>query len=180
VTIIFLNGCTSAGKSSLARALQQRLPGAWLRIGIDDGFAMLGSRYAGHPQGYWFESSGDGRVQLHLGAAGLQALAAYRRAAAAIAAGGADLIIDEVLLAPSFLDDWRRVLPDVPTLMVGVHCNLAELERREKARGDRVIGQARGQFDHVHGYAAYDLEVDTGEASIDACADVIATRLGAA
>lgn len=44
---------------------------------------------------------------------------------------------------------------------VAVHCELGELERRELARGDRVIGQARGQFDIVHKGVAYDFKIDT-------------------
>jgi chloramphenicol 3-O phosphotransferase len=180
MAIIFLNGCTSAGKTSLARTLQMRLPGIWLHTGIDAGLAMLGARFFGHRDGYWFDSDAQGLVRLNFGAAGRAALAAYRRGAAAMAAAGADLIIDEVLLEAEFVGDWRAVLPDVPVLMVGVHCALAELERREVARGDRVIGQARGQLGRVHTLVAYDVEVDTGAEPLDACADRIATRLGLA
>jgi chloramphenicol 3-O phosphotransferase len=180
VTIIFLNGCTSAGKTSLARTLQRRLPGIWLHTGIDAGLAMLGAGFFGHRDGYWFDTDAQGLVRLNFGAAARTALAAYRRGAAAMAAAGADLIIDEVLLEPEFVADWHAVLPDVPLLMVGVHCALDEVERREVARGDRVIGQARGQFGRVHALLAYDVEVDTGADSLAACADSIARRLGRA
>jgi chloramphenicol 3-O phosphotransferase len=177
VTIIFLNGCTSAGKTTLARALQDRLPGVWLHTGIDSGIAMLAPRFLDHPDGLWFDRDARGLVRLNFGHAALAALAAHRRGAAAMAASGAHLIIDEVLLPPDFLADWRAVLPDVPLLMVGVHCDLVELERREAARGDRVIGQARGQIGLVHLQIAYDLEVDTGTSSIAACAEAIAARI---
>ncbi len=102
MTVIFLNGTTSAGKTSLCAALQNLLPGAWLRIGIDDGFSFLGQRFHGHGDGYWFDTSPAGLVRLNLGPAALAALAAYRRAAAAMALGGADVIIDDVLLEPRF------------------------------------------------------------------------------
>jgi chloramphenicol 3-O phosphotransferase len=177
MAIIFLNGCTSAGKTTLARALQHRLPGVWLHIGIDVGIAMLAERYFDHPDGLWFDKDAQGLVRLNFGFAALTALAAYRRGAAAIAATGVDLIIDEVLIPSDFLADWQAVLPDVPLLMVGVHCDLVELERREAARGDRVIGQARGQLGQVHAHIVYDLEVDTGASSIEACAEAIAARI---
>jgi chloramphenicol 3-O phosphotransferase len=177
MTVIFLNGTTSAGKTSLAEALQDHLPGVWLRIGIDDGFAMLGRRYHGDQQGFWFDPDDAGAVRLNFGPAGLAALSAYRRAAAAIAAGGANVIIDDVLLSRGFLDDWLAVLPDVPIMMIGVHCALAVLESRERARGDRMIGQARGQLPHVHADARYDIEVDTGITPIAACAGIIADAL---
>jgi chloramphenicol 3-O phosphotransferase len=179
MAIIFLNGCTSAGKTSLARGLQDRLGGAWLRVGIDDAIAMLGVRYHDHPDGFRFDRDPGGLVRLNVGPAGQAALAAWRRGVAAMAASGADLIIDEVLLCPDWLDDWRAVLPDVPLLMVGVRCDLAELERRERARGDRVIGQARGQFSHVHAHMSYDVEIDTGTRSLAECVEAIAERIEA-
>ena len=104
------------------------------------------SGFHDHPDGFWFDTDAAGTVRLNFGSAGRAAMAAYRRGAAAMAAAGTDLIIDEVLLSPDFLADWRAVLPAVPLLMVGVRCDLAELERREAARGDRTIGQARGQL----------------------------------
>ena len=57
---------------------------------------------------------------------------------------------------------WQEHLAGLDLFTVGVHCELAELERREKARGDRMIGQARRQFEHVHDEMRYDLEIDTG------------------
>lgn len=156
--IIFLNGCTSAGKTSIARALQA-LPGsAWLRFGIDDGFALLPPD---SPDGFWFDRDERGLVHLNYGTLGRKALAAYRRAAVAIAATGVDLVVDEVILEADFADDWVALANDLDVFAVGVHCDLAELERRELQRGDRRSGQARGQFDLVHGRIAYDFEIDT-------------------
>jgi chloramphenicol 3-O phosphotransferase len=45
--------------------------------------------------------------------------------------------------------------------LVGVHCPLEELERRERARGDRGVGDARRDLETVHTFCAYDLEVDS-------------------
>ena len=33
--VLVLNGGSSSGKSTLARALQTALPGVWLRLGVD-------------------------------------------------------------------------------------------------------------------------------------------------
>ena len=96
-----------------------------------------------------------------------------------MAAAGANLVIDEVLLLKAFAEDWLAVLPDVPVLMVGVQSALAELERRELARGDRVIGQARGQFGKVLLNAAYDVEVETDILSLAVSAKRIAEALDA-
>ena len=44
---------------------------------------------------------------------------------------------------------------------VGVHCPLPELERREIAREDRTIGEARDHFEVTHTFGIYDLEIDS-------------------
>ncbi len=58
-------------------------------------------------------------------------------------------------------------------LFVGVRCPLDELERRERARGDREAGLASLQYDLVHAHGDYDLECDTSTASPRACAERI-------
>ena len=52
---------------------------------------------------------------------------------------------------------------------VDLHCPLKELERREPARGDRRIGDARRDFETIHEFVKYDLELDmTNPARINA------------
>jgi chloramphenicol 3-O phosphotransferase len=51
------------------------------------------------------------------------------------------------------------------------------LEARERARGDRVLGRARGLADVVHGFMTYDVTVDTGALSPQACVAVILAAL---
>lgn len=52
-----------------------------------------------------------------------------------------------------------RLLAKLDVFFVGVHCPLPELERREKERGDRRIGEARTDFETIHEFAEYDFEV---------------------
>ena len=42
-----------------------------------------------------------------------------------------------------------------------MHCPLPELERRERERGNRRVGEARTDYQVVHGFAEYDLEIDS-------------------
>jgi len=168
--VIFLNGCTSAGKSSIARSLQQLLPQPHLLIGIDDSFDMLPPQLHNHADGFFFDRDDEGHIRLNFGAFGLATLKAHQSAAAAIAKTGVGLILDEVVLSKALLDAWKSALAGVEVFWVGVHCDLAELERREIARGDRVHGQARGQFDIVHRHIDYDFELDTSTASPSQCA----------
>jgi chloramphenicol 3-O phosphotransferase len=50
-----------------------------------------------------------------------------------------------------------------------VHCDLNEMDRRERVRGDRRIGEGRThvQVDGIHTFGPYDLDVDT-TAGVDA------------
>lgn len=161
MSVIFLNGCTSAGKTSVARALQAQLPGLWLTSGIDHAIAMAPLSFHHHPNGFHFDEDGQGQVRLNFGPLGWGMLLAHQRAAAAIVSGGAGLILDEVLVVPGLLDTWLKALAGHDVWMIGLHCDLAELERREQVRGDRRTGQAAGQFGKVHAGIRYDLELDS-------------------
>ncbi len=43
------------------------------------------------------------------------------------------------------------------------------LEARERARGDRVLGRARGLVEVVHGFFDYDVRAGTGATDVDSC-----------
>ena len=175
--VIFLNGCTSSGKSSIAKSLQQILAQPYLLTGIDDAFAMLPDRMHNHKDGFYFDRDEAGLVRLNFGTFGLATLNAHQAAAAALAKSGVNLILDEVLLSADLLANWHQVFEGAEVFWVGVHCDLEELERREIARGDRVHGQARGQFNLVHQHARYDLEVDTTSTPPNECAAQILAAL---
>ena len=64
-----------------------------------------------------------------------------------------------------------------PVLFVWVDCPLEELERRERARGDRSSGQAKWQYEHIHAHGVYDVTVNTHEMTSEACADAIVAML---
>ena len=54
-----------------------------------------------------------------------------------------------------------RLLSPYDVFFVGVHCPLPELERRERERGDRRIGDARADFERVHTFSRYDFELES-------------------
>jgi len=165
LTIIFLNGCTSAGKSSIAKSLQEQIDLPYLVTGIDVAFAMIPTRFHNHPEGFEFGRNEHGHVYLSIGDVGRKALDAHQLAASAIAKSGFHMILDEVVLDAQLRNGWKKHLAGLDVFSVGVHCELLILEQREKARGDRVIGQALGQFGLVHQDMDYDMEVDTSDIS---------------
>ena len=61
--------------------------------------------------------------------------------------------------------------------LIGIHCPLEVVEQRERDRKDRTLGQARAQYDVIHKYTEYDLEVNTSLLSTEQCAQQIIERL---
>jgi chloramphenicol 3-O phosphotransferase len=58
--VILLNGCTSAGKTSLARALQASLPELWLHLSLDHFLSMTPRKFHGVAEGMRLVSQADG------------------------------------------------------------------------------------------------------------------------
>jgi len=69
--------------------------------------------------------------------------------------------VDHVIEFETWLNDIAVLLADFDLFFVGVHCDIDELERREIARKNRIIGEARDHFDVIHTFCNYDFEVDS-------------------
>lgn len=168
-TIILLNGVGSAGKSSLAKALQQITRQPFLHFSMDVFLEMLPPVYFDHPDGLVFETieeDGHPSVIIHEGELSRRTLRGMRRAAAAMAGEGNNLIIDEVLIGTGLAaQEYRDLLAPYRLHWVGVHAPLDVLEARERRRDDRQPGLARWQFPRVHAGMTYDLEIDTSRLS---------------
>jgi chloramphenicol 3-O phosphotransferase len=98
-----------------------------------------------------------------------RALRGMRRAVAALAAEGNNLIVDDVMLAEE-MEEYRSLLAGFQISFVGIFAPLAVIEERERLRRDRMIGLARWQFDRVHRGRTYDLEIDAASATPEICA----------
>lgn len=173
--IVLLNGVGSAGKSSIAKALQAITRDVFLHVQMDAFFDMLPAASIGHPDGVTFETIQDDdhpSVIIRSGPVAQRAFRGMRHGIAAMAAQGNDLIVDEVLLGETWTE-YARLLVPFQVFLVGVHARLDTLEAREKARGDRLIGLARWQFERVHNGMVYDLKIDTDHASPVECASLI-------
>lgn len=150
--VILLNGTSSAGKSSIALALQDAHPDPILYLGWDILAHLLS------PQ---FLTADPKANQAHW----LRHVRGVYRAVGAHASPGNWVIFDTVLQRDEDLSELQEALAGQRVCYVGVHCPLEEAERREMSRGDRVPGTARMQFDVVHRRGAYDVEVNTAELS---------------
>jgi chloramphenicol 3-O phosphotransferase len=160
--IIFLNGVSSSGKSTLSKELVRKLPD-YFHFSVDDFDCII-------------EKMED-REREHLIPVPTEYF--YHRTITMFSDKGVNLILDHILHDEFTTKDCLEVLRDYPVLFVGVHCPLEEIERREEARGDRHLGQARSQLKFVHQQKeCYDIEVDTFNESLEVCSERIIELVG--
>lgn len=180
-TIIVLNGVSSAGKSSLAKALQEAAEEAFLTIAMDNFIGMLPAGRETGPD--WFplqhiDTPAGPVPRIGIGPRGRRLLEAMRALVGNLAASGMSIIVDEVCTADG-IGDYLARAGDARLVLVKVAAPIAVLEQRERARGDRLIGLARDQTGFLHRGIDYDITVDTSTGTPQALARDILARLAA-
>jgi len=176
--IIILNGAGSAGKSSIAKALQAIATEPFLHVAMDTFLEMLPERYWNHPDTFSYRigsEDGNPSVAIETGPLGLRLMRGMRRAIAELARQGNNLIVDELMLAEDRAD-YDQLLSEFAFFVVGVFAPLSVLEERERRRGDRMVGLARWQYDRLHIGITYDFEVDTTKYSPMECAKLVKAK----
>lgn len=116
-------------------------------------------------------------VKIESGSVFRKLVLGMHQALATFAACGNNIIFDHVLWEAGWLSECLRLLEGVEVLFVGVRCPLDVVEQRERDRGNRFLGQARGHFDIVHAHRIYDLEIDTSVSTPEEGALEIVERL---
>jgi len=145
-----VNGASSAGKSTLCRALQAKLEEPFWHSSIDhlrDAHVLPLERIRSGE----FSWSAM-RPAFFEGFYGCLPI---------LAAAGNNLLIENIVETQAWMDRLVQILEPFDVFFVGVHCPLPELERREIERGDRRIGDARQDYAVIHTFGIYDLEVDS-------------------
>lgn len=184
--IIFLNGASSSGKSTIAKNLQAILDDRYLHIGIDTFIGLMPEQSnqlactAVVADGFYWQPvtlHGKTRYRIAKGNYGKQVNNAYRTTVAHLANCGLNVIVDDVCDGDNEMQIWRTVLQNYDCLLVGVFCDNDVLEQREQARGDRQRGTAIEQSARVHQGIKYDLIIDTTLHSAAQCALMIKQKL---
>lgn len=187
--IILLNGSSSSGKTTLALTLQRVLHDPWQHVALDQFRDGLPGKYRGlnSPSGtpgaqglnvVPVDLDGQRVTEIRFGEFGEAVLRAMRRTVAELAQQGVNVVVDDLLFKPNYLEDYRRALEGLEVWFVGVRCALGVVEQREAQRPGRFPGTANSHFKSVHEHGLdYDLEVDTGENDPNTCARQIMQRL---
>ncbi|EFL00777.1 conserved hypothetical protein [Streptomyces sp. SPB78] len=159
--VILLNGTSSAGKSSLAQEICAGLGRPSYLLAVDEFRRMR---------------RGPDITAASLPGEIARTAAGFHRVIAGLAAAGHTLVVDHVLSNRARLRELLVLLPAEAVVFVGVRCPLDVVVRRERERGDRVVGTAAAQYSKVHAHRVYDVEVDTSRLTPAECAEhVLAT-----
>ena len=166
--IVFLNGVTSAGKTSIVEAIQERDDVFFYVVANDLFQEMVGEKYL--RTDYW----------RYLG----EVILLMYRTAKLFSDLGKDVLIDGVLIEregirphyPRLLE----ILRDNPLDIVEVACPLAICRERNLLRGDRYETQSEEQAALMARDIRYSMRVDTDQFHADECAEAIVRTLGLA
>ena len=183
--VIFLNGTSSSGKTSIANALQALYPTPLLHTGIDTLYTMLPHKALGETSlakdGYRYLMKNGVLDRVEIGEYAQRLLACTVPLTQVLLEHKNDLVIDEILFAGEgrdFLYHYAEIFIGARAYFVKVDCPLDILEQREVERANRHRGLARLQYNHVHNHSyAYDITVNSGAADTMACAQYIVSAI---
>lgn len=168
--IIFLNGASSAGKSTIAREIMHQSPRPFLYYSInhlvefwlDEKFILSDDE----PQAWLYQQFNliESETHSHIDGPDINQLRwDMIEALQVLIKKGYDLIIDEILWDQSIFAHYTQALSFAKQVyMVRIDCDLIECEARERKRSDRFIGLTRSSYAQVYGsHPYYDFAVDT-------------------
>lgn len=156
---VILNGASSAGKTSIAKAMQQIWPSPLIHASLDSFTDVFD----------WTAIEQD-EVRDRCHQFGINTFHDYL---VSVAECPFSVVVDHVFEQRAWYENTRNALKQKPMLFVAIQCDLTVLEARERERGNRRIGLSRSQHQRVHDDIDYDLEVDTTNQSPMACAKLI-------
>ena len=163
--IIYLNGVTSSGKTSIVEALQAHREVFFYVVANDLFQEMIGEEYL--KEDYW----------KYLG----EVIILMYHTAKLFSDMGKNVIVDSILverdgIAPHY-ERMKEILRDNPLDIVEVFCPLEVCRQRNIDRGDRFETQSDEQAKLMAKDISYSLHVDTSRLSPEECADVILRNL---
>lgn len=163
--IIFLNGVTSAGKTSIVEALQERDDVFFYVVANDLFQEMVGEKFL--QENYWKYLS--------------EVIIMMYHTAKLYSDMGKNVLIDGILVEREEIKPHYRqlleILKDNPLDVVEVYCPLDICRERNIARGDRFESQSDEQQELMAKNIEYALRVDTSLHSPAECAETIVKGL---
>lgn len=163
--IIFLNGVTSSGKTSIVEALQERRDQFFYVVANDLFQEMVGEQYL--EEDYWKYLS--------------EVIIMMYHTAKLYSDLGKNVLIDGILverdeIKPHY-EKLMEIMKDSPLSIVEVYCPLDVCRQRNIERGDRFESQSDEQAELMSKEIKYTMRVDTSKNTPTECAEQIVKTL---
>lgn len=166
-TIVLLNGTSSSGKTTIARAFQELAPRPFLNFSIDTIlYTLPASTIAAAERGEPLR-----------GVAYRDLVRAFYACVRELANLGHDLVVDHAIVNEREAALLQEAAAGHRLVAVGVECPLEVVTERERRRGDRRIGLAADQLTTIHRFVPYDLTIDSSQTEVEEAARRIVARL---
>lgn len=163
--IIFLNGVTSSGKTSIVKALQERDDLFFYVVANDLFEQMVGDKYL--RRDYWKYLS--------------EVIIMMYHTAKIYSDMGKNVLIDGILVEREEMKphygQMLQILEDNSLDIVEVYCPIGICRKRNGMREDRYETQSEEQLALMAGNIKYRMKVDTSVHSSAECADMIVKEL---
>jgi chloramphenicol 3-O phosphotransferase len=176
-TLVILNGGSSAGKTTLGKALQETMDQCYLLLGIDVFWFSLPPRQLDlnqvEPDYYSWDVTTENGLEYFRVTPGPILDKAMRGRYLAIRQFldlGFNVVADDVIWKREWLLEALDIFEGYRVYFVGVFVSDTEGARREMSRGDRHAGWDRGSARYAHHDATYDFSVDTTDQGPFQCA----------
>ncbi|MBU9707594.1 chloramphenicol phosphotransferase CPT family protein [Paenibacillus sp. AK121] len=168
--LVFLNGTSSSGKTSISTELINQKEILFYHLSIDDFFNnyydFINNKFPDDPP-----KEIDHQVVSQILDDSI--FSVYHSTIKLLLELGFNVIADTIIDNDKRFNEFLDQFFDHSTLFIGVICSEEELIKREQTRGDRQIGLAASQFSKVYCIDEYDLEVNTEEMNPIECAEKI-------
>ena len=180
-TIILLNGTTSAGKTTIGRALQEVMDEPYFLSGADHFQTIYPSGLITITEDPTVTSDGllavygeGGLQEVRQGLLARRVFEGVHRAMAALSDAGLNVIVDSVITDLTSLGTIVSIFRDYPAYFVCVDVPLDVAEERQRIRGDRGPGNVRYFYDKIYDVNdLYDLRLDSDANNPKECARII-------
>ena len=163
-----MNGCASAGKTTLAKAIQQLSEEPFLFVGIDTLFGAVPRKIVGFSKEaekgfrYVVDPKTGILVEMKVSPYAGLVFSCLPKVVKLLADNGLNVIFDECNFHHELIDNYKTLFSGHKFFAVGVKCDLKTMEEREILRGNRVLGMAKiFQQSEKNFKYPYDLVVDT-------------------
>ncbi|BCK00684.1 phosphotransferase-like protein [Anaerocolumna chitinilytica] len=169
--VIFLNGVSSSGKTTLAWKIQDLAKEPYYQISQDmfceiwpgQFWTIMPEKIFNHTMSLMYST-----VRMFVDK-------------------GENVVLDHVLLCDeklksdngeATLQEFKEIMNDVKVLYVKVECPIEELQRREKLRGNREVGLAESQIELLNPQHDYDIVINTYNDNTEVSAKRILELIG--